>query len=49
MNFLPNYIRLLMSRGLVSANTKVKKVLSEAELSKTLLAGKVQIAMKTRF
>ena len=41
MDFLPNDIRLLMSRDLAGANAEVKKVFADAELSKILLGGKL--------
>jgi hypothetical protein len=37
MDFLPNDIRLLMSRDLASASAEIKKVFADAELSKLLL------------
>jgi hypothetical protein len=40
MDFLPNDIRLLMSRDLAGASAEVKKVFADAELSKILLGGK---------
>ena len=40
MDFLPNDIRLLMSRDLAGANSEVKKIFADAELSKILLGGK---------
>jgi MoxR-like ATPase len=38
MDFIPNDIRLLMSRDLASANAEIKKVFADAELSKILLS-----------
>jgi len=38
MDFIPNDIRLLMSRDLASANAEIKKVFADADLSKILLS-----------